>query len=398
MADQTTTIPKGWKMTTLGEVAELSKSQWKSGDADQKYIGLEHINQGDLTINGFGSSSKLDSNKFYFKKDDVLFGKLRPYFRKVWRAKFDGVCSTEIWVIRAKENNDQGFIFYLAANPVFVDKSMGASKGTHMPRADWDYLKGTEWSIPSLPEQRAIAAVLSPLDDKIELLREQNKTLEATAQAIFKEWFVNFNFPGATGKMIDSELGEIPMEWRVGKLGDEVKITMGQSPAGESYNENKEGMIFFQGRTDFGERFPKIRLYTNEPKRVAKKFDVLVSVRAPVGDINIASDDCCIGRGLATVSSKYKSYALYRIQSLKETFDKFETEGTVFGSINKDSFLNIEVLIPQIENVEAFDATINTIDKKIFNNHIQIQTLSALRDALLPKLMKGEVRVEGFND
>jgi len=225
------------------------------------------------------------------------------------------------------------------------------------------------------------------------LLREKNKTLEATAQAIFKEWFVNFNFPGATDKMIDSELGEIPEGWRAGKLGEEVKIVMGQSPSGESYNENENGEVFFQGRTDFSDRFPQVRLYTTEPKRMAERFDVLVSVRAPVGDINVASERCCIGRGLAAVRSDYKSYALYKIKSLKDAFNKFEAEGTVFGSINKDSFLNIEALIPATEVVKSFDGFANSLDEKIFNNYSQIQNLSTLRDTLLPKLMNGELKI-----
>src|SRR5690606_5152419 len=139
--------------------------------------------------------------------------------------------------------------------------------------------------------------------------------------ALFKEWFVDFNFLNGKGKpykksggkMMESELGEIPEGWRVGSLDEEFEITMGQSPPGESYNEKEEGMIFFQGRTDFQERFPKTRLYTTDPKRIAEKFDVLVSVRAPVGDINVAFERCCIGRGLAAVAGKYKSYALYKV-------------------------------------------------------------------------------------
>jgi type I restriction enzyme S subunit len=271
-----------------------------------------------------------------------------------------------------------------------------------MPRADWHFLEKTEWLIPPLPEQRAIAEVLSSLDDKIELLREQNKTLEATAQAIFKEWFVRFNFPNengepyatAGGKMIDSELGPIPEGWRVGRLGEEVKIVMGQSPNGESYNESGEGMIFFQGRADFQERFPKVRLFTTEPKKIAERFDVLVSVRAPVGDINVASESCCIGRGLASVSSNFKSYALYKVKSLQNILNKFETEGTVFGSINKDSLSDIEVIIPSKQVVTLFENFVSKFDQKIFNNFTQIQTLSTLRDTLLPKLMKGEIRVK----
>lgn len=389
MIDQTSTIPKGWKMTTLGEVAELSKSQWKSGDVDRKYIGLEHINQGDLTINGFGNSSKLDSNKFYFKKDDVLFGKLRPYFRKVWKAKFDGVCSTEIWVIRAKENYNQSFLFYLAANPVFIDKSMGASKGTHMPRADWDYLQNTEWLIPELPEQRAIAAVLLSLDDKIELLREQNKTLEAIAQTIFKEWFVNFNFPCATGKMVDSELGQIPEGWRIRKLGEEVKIVYGKNLPTESLTKSGYTVFGANGRIGFYDKF------------IYEKPQVLVSCRGEAsGKVNISLPESFVTNNslvLEIPDDSDLNFCFLKFFSLNNDYTNFVT-GSAQPQITIDSLKNCDLLLPQKEVMALFNIAVEPIDKKHLSNFYQIQTLSALRDTLLPKLMKGEIRVDGFRN
>lgn len=161
-----------------------------------------------------------------------------------------------------------------------------------------------------------------------------------------------------------------------------------------TFNENKQGIIFFQGRTDFGFRFPTIRLYTTEPSRIAEKFDVLVSVRAPVGDVNLASEKCCIGRGLAAVKSQYKSYCLHKIKSFKKLFNVFESEGTVFGSINKQSFNSLESIIPINKVIKDFEAIITTIDQKFYVNDLQIQTLTKIRDSLLPKLMSGQIRVE----
>ena len=192
--------------------------------------------------------------------------------------------------------------------------------------------------------------------------------------------------------MVESELGLIPKGWRVGKLGEEFDIVMGQSPKGSSYNELGDGMVFFQGRAEFQARFPKRRLYTTEPKRIAEKYDVLMSVRAPVGDINVASQKCCIGRGLAAIHSDKKAYALYKMISLSSHFDLFESEGTVFGSINKTSLESIKVAIPSAEIIDAFEVIAWEIDKKIFNNTEQIQILSKTRDTLLPKLMSGQVR------
>ncbi len=257
-------------------------------------------------------------------------------------------------------------------------------------------------------EQLEITKTLSNLDQKITLLRQQNETLEQLAQTLFKRWFVEFEYPSVAlakegvpqpykssgGKMINSELGEIPVGWRVGTLGEEFEILMGQSPPGSSFNTEKEGVVFYQGRTDFGFRFPTNRLYTTEPKRIASKFDVLVSVRAPVGDTNMATEECCIGRGIAAVKSDSKSYCFNKIKSLKKLFDIFEKEGTVFGSLSKTDFNDLEVVVPTNTIKNSFEETVFKIDLKIFNNELEIQTLTQLRDTLLPKLMSGELRVK----
>ena len=181
------TKPTEWREARFGDATVLVRDTWRPGQEEEAYIGLEHINEGDLTLKGIGRSTLLESNKTRFQSGDILFGKLRPYFRKVVVPDFAGVCSTDIWVIRAKEGYDQRYLFYFVANPVFVAQSSGASKGTKMPRADWDYLSNKEYNFPDLPEQREIASVLSSLDDKIKLLRKQNKTLEEMARAIFDE-------------------------------------------------------------------------------------------------------------------------------------------------------------------------------------------------------------------
>lgn len=230
--------------------------------------------------------------------------------------------------------------------------------------------------------REAIVLVLSSLDDKIELLRKQSETLEQIVQAIFNEWFVKL----AT----DSTL---PDGWKMGTLGEEFQITMGQSPKGETFNENGDGMIFFQGRTDFQSRFPKTRLYTTTPVRVAEPSDVLVSVRAPVGDINVALEQCCIGRGLAAIRGNAKSYTLYKILSMQTEIRAFDAEGTVFGSVSKTDLANIPVAIPSPDAVARFEAVASPFDQKILNNSRQAGTLSRVRDLLLPRLMSGEIRV-----
>jgi len=264
-----------------------------------------------------------------------------------------------------------------------------------------------------ITEQQAIACILGTLDDKIELNRRMNETLEEIARAIFKSWFVDFDpvwakaagqqpaglaphivdlFPDA---FEESELGEIPKGWEVGTVGEDFDITMGQSPPGETYNEDGEGLPFYQGRRDFGFRYPSLRVYCTAPTRFAKPGDTLVSVRAPVGDINMAIEDCCVGRGVAAVRHKTgsRSYTYYAMQSLRTLFDRFEAEGTVFGSLNKRDFHNLPFLIPPTQVVAKFEQQLFPIDQLIETSEQQVQTLAELRDTLLPKLISGELRV-----
>ena len=176
-------------------------------------------------------------------------------------------------------------------------------------------------------------------------------------------------------------------------LSDIAEITMGQSPSGKSYNEKGEGAVFYQGRAEFGWRFPAQRLFTTEPKRMARKGDVLMSVRAPVGDLNVAYEDCCIGRGLASIHSRYPSFCFYLMRSLKYKLDAYNGEGTVFGSINGRALNSLSIGLPNADDIIAFEDFAAPIDQRILTNVTEERNLANLRDVLLPKLMSGEIDV-----
>ena len=184
---------------------------------------------------------------------------------------------------------------------------------------------------------------------------------------------------------------------RTAVLSDLATITMGQSPAGSSYNESGIGAVFHQGRGEFGWRFPTQRLFTTEPKRIAQTNDVLMSVRAPVGDLNIAYESCCIGRGLAAISSKYSSYCFYLMRSLRKELDAYNGDGTVFGSINRKALNELSIPLPQSKDLDAFEIAASPIDRRIRENETENRRLCELRDALLPKLMSGEIDVSKVN-
>lgn len=274
------------------------------------------------------------------------------------------------------------WIYYYLKSDVAQGEIHANRKGTTQEYITLGDLRNFPIAIPPLPEQKSIAAILSSLDDKIDLLHRQNKTLEALAETLFRQWFVE-----------EAEEG-----WEIGTIEDEFSFTMGQSPSGSSFNEEGKGMVFFQGRTDFGFRFPDPRVYTDEPNRLARKFDTLVSVRAPVGDMNMAVEECCLGRGVAAFRYKdnpsYHTYTYYKLRSLMAQIKQFEDSGTVFGSIGKDDFNKLKNILPSSKLVEKFQAQAAPLDEKIYKNTLQIKTLTRLRDTLLPKLMSGEVRVK----
>ena len=233
--------------------------------------------------------------------------------------------------------------------------------------------------LPPIEEQRKIVGLLKMLDGKIKQNTEINDNLQQQAKSLYEEMFLN----NPDADMVS------------GTLSDIAKITMGQSPSGSSYNEESVGEIFYQGRAEFGFRFPTRRLFTTEPKRMAEPGDVLLSVRAPVGDLNVAYEKCCIGRGLGAIHSKTgdSSFMLYTMFALKPQLDVFNGEGTVFGSINRDGLSNLPVNIPSAEEIAKFEATVRPMDNLIRTNHEEICRLQSIRDSLLPKLMSGEIDV-----
>lgn len=359
----------------------------------EDYISTENMlpEKGGITVASSFPSGKVTE----FQENDILISNIRPYFKKIWKADRRGCCSNDVLCIRANNNVDAEFLYYLLSQDLFFAYVMSGANGSKMPRGDKQQIMNWEIEIPSEKEdQRRIASILSSLDRKIELNNKINADLEEMAQAIFKNWFVDFE-PFKDGKFVDSELGMIPEGWKVGTLADIAEITMGQSPAGNSLNENREGMIFYQGSSDFGFRFPSIRVFTTEPKRLAVANSVLFSVRAPVGDINVAKEECCIGRGVASIKSKYghDSYLFYTMKSLHKLFDSFDGEGTVFGSINKKTLSAIQILLPSDGIVEQFNNIASSFDDRIRSLSDENSRLSLLRDTLLPRLMSGELEV-----
>ena len=305
------------------------------------------------------------------------------------------------------------FLLYLFRN-LGVEMTKYGSGGTVYSNISKSLFESIEVEIPdSLDTQLAIANVLASLDAKIANNNARSKTLEEIAQAIFKSWFIDFDpvkakmageipagmdtataalFPDS---MQESELGIIPKGWTVEKFGEVNDLLMGQSPPGNTYNSEGEGLPFYQGRTDFGFRFPKQRIFCTQENRVALPGETLVSVRAPVGDVNQAIEKCIIGRGVAATMHKSKSgaYTFSLLKSLYPRLAYYNGEGTVFGAINRSDFNNMSVVEPTAPLVESYEAICGPMNQQIRSLFLATEALIQLRDSLLPRLISGELQI-----
>ena len=368
-----------WKEYKLGDIANFTTGKLNSNAA------VENGQYPFFTC----SPQTFRIDTYAFDQDAILLAGNNAegnFNIKRYSGKFNAYQRT--YVISEKNTNEVDLSYLFYALKLCLNDFKHISQGTATKFLTAQILNSFPINLPSLPTQQKIAAILSSLDDKIELNNKINENLEQQAQALFKSWFIDFEPFG----------GKMPDGWKVGKLSEIAEITMGQSPDGKSYNEDGIGTVFYQGRAEFGTRFPTRRLFTTEPKRMAKKFDTLMSVRAPVGDTNIANEDCCIGRGLAAIHSKdnHQSFVHYTVLSLRTQLDIFNGEGTVFGCINRDALNNMEIVIPAKNDLDKFEQIVASMDADIFNRSEENSRLINIRDSLLPKLMNGEIESQYF--
>ena len=348
------------------------------------YLRITDIkDDGTLNLQDLKSVDDVKASEYLLKPNDIVFARTgastgRNYFYDGTDGEFVYAGFLIKFSIDEKKVNPK-YIKYFCQSKQYKDWINSFNTGSTRGNINAQTLGKMPIPLIERKTQDALVSIISSIDEKIKKNNAINNNLEQQAQAIYQRMF------------IDNESSD----WEEGTLSDIADITMGQSPSGSSYNEDGNGTIFFQGRAEFGFRFPTVRLYTTEPKRMACTNDTLMSVRAPVGDLNVAHTDCCIGRGLAAIHSKnnHQSFVLYTMFSLKKQLDVFNGEGTVFGSINRISLNDMPLIIPSSDKLDEFEALVAPMDAAIRNNYDEICRLEQLRDSLLPKLMSGELDI-----
>lgn len=234
----------------------------------------------------------------------------------------------------------------------------GSASGATVKHTSPDRIKKCKVRIPiSLNDQKNIGQTLSAYNDLIDTNRRRIQLLEESVRPLFREWFVYFRFPGHEKvKIVDG----VPEGWEKRRLVEVADIVMGQSPKSEYYNDNGMGLPFHQGVTGFGDRYPTNQIYCTQKNRMAQAGDILFSVRAPVGRINISTEKIIIGRGLSAIRSKdnHQSYLFYE---LKNHFFKEDMigVGAIFASITKKDLETVVVIYPDEKTIEQFESITN---------------------------------------
>ena len=351
-------------------------------------VTVEHLGNRVFTEQNLPMVSDTDKerlNKYVLKEGDIVFSRVGSVDRCSYvDAAHDGwMFSGRCLRVRPNEQLDAMFLYYYFCLEETKQFVRNIAVGATMPSINTKLLGEVPITFPSIEQQARVAQLLSAIDDKIENNSKINDNLQQQAMALYALMF----------------LDNPAFETTVGTLKDIADITMGQSPSGSSYNEDGNGEVFYQGRAEFGYRFPTRRLYTTEPKRMAEAGDVLLSVRAPVGDLNVAYERCCIGRGLGAIHGRngYQSFVLYTMFALRPQLDVYNGEGTVFGSINRSALNDMPIDIPTEDSIAAFEAIARPMDDMIRSNYEENCRLQELRDSLLPRLMSGEVDVSDID-
>jgi|WetSurMetagenome_2_1015567.scaffolds.fasta_scaffold33027_3 type I restriction enzyme, S subunit len=291
---------------------------------------------------------------------------------------------------------DNHFLYYLLKNSVEYIKSLGT--GTTFSEVSGNVLKRIEFCFPeNIIEQSRIASILSSLDDKIELNLQMNKTLEAIAQAIFKKWFVDFRFPGFDGELVEG----LPKGWKKCKLGEAINVKGGTTPStskpeywnGENYWATPKDLSFLTAPV----LLTTERRITEEGIKqissgILPKGTLLLSSRAPIGYFAITQIPVSINQGFIAIQGKLVSN-LFMLFWLKINMDiiKARANGSTFQEISKSNFKEIEITVPSAETSKSFEQVITPIFERIVSNDKENQTLTLLRDTLLPKLMAGKI-------
>lgn len=360
-----------WKPVKFGDVVTEPKESTRDivGDGFEHIVGLEHIETENIHLKRWMEVGGETTFSKVFRKGDVLFGRRRAYLKKAALANFDGVCSGDITVFRTKPNLLPDLLPFIVNNERFFDYAIKHSAGGLSPRVKFKDLANFEFLLPPKEEQKKLAELLWTMDDVVEKEKMTLEKLEIVKKT-------------NSAKLLSNIITTT-------KLKDLADIIMGQSPDGKTYNKEGRGMAFLQGNAEFTDFGPANVLFTTAPNKIAKPNDILISVRAPVGELNIAQKEFCIGRGLAAIRLKDPKLINFVFEYIKNSKDELHrlSTGSTFKAINKDILHGLEIKISH-ENKENEKILnfYNVINKDITTCETKIYSSKSLQKSLINQI------------
>lgn len=389
-------IPEAWKVDNLGSIAVFQNGR-SSPDRDT---------QSDYPVYGangiIGYTNQINANA-----GTVVVGRVGAYCGSLYYSQNPSWVTDNAIKGTPKTNIDPKYLFYLLGTLNLNSRSGGSGQ----PLVNQEILNSISIAVPPYSEQQQIASILSSLDDKIELNRKINKTLEEIGKALFKRWFVDFEFPNddgkpyksSGGKMVDSELGEIPKDWEVKRLSDFGKIVCGKTPP-------KSETSFFDGVTPFI-KIPDMRGNTfivntedalsekgrnYQENKTLPKYSLCVSCIATVGLVSITSQESQTNQQINSIipnDLKYLTFLYYQLKSMERKLIDYASGGSATPNLNTGDFAGLSIVFPQNEILNSFFTVVWPLFEQILNNYLENSSLEQMRDSLLPRLMTGKLRV-----
>ena len=420
-------INKDWKEVKLGDIVYFNPKESLIKGKIYKKVSMDCLKPKTREIIKYELDKFKGGSKF--RNGDTLFARITPCLEngKIAQVSFldnkeIGFGSTEFIVLREKENitlND--YIYYLFITDKIKNIAIKSMTGTSgRQRVQEDVLKYTIVKLPPLAEQKHIASILSALDDKIELNNKTNKILEEMAQTIFKEWFINFNFPNEDGKpykksggeMIDSELGKIPKGWKIGTIGDYAKLKSGFAFKNSWWQNDGIPVIKIQNISSGNLNLEQCSFVSEDKYNIAENFrvnggDLLITLTGSLGKFTIvpkldkdALVNQRVGKFFLGEEPVKKLPFLYGILNELKDLIVSLANGSVQQNISPNDVENVKIIFPNDKILNKYNNLMQDIFYKIIFNQRENKKLSNIRDSLLPKLMTpkgrradGEIRV-----
>lgn len=379
-----------WKIYKLKEVAEIKYGK-----------NHKHLSDGNIPVYGSGGIMRY-ADTFLYDRESILIPR-KGTLSNLFYVNIPFWSVDTMFYTKIKEGNNGKYLYYLLKSMDLASMNVGSA----VPSLTTEVLNKIEINLPDEDTQVEIASILSSLDDKIELNLQMNQTLEAMAQAIFKEWFVNFNFPGFDGELVEG----LPKGWKETTLNEVIELIIdhrGKTPAklgGEWVDEGipaisaknvKDGRLL--NLSDVG--YVDEDLYKKWMKEKLHPYDILLTSEGPLGEVAIliSNTKYCLSQRLFAlrVNTNIKASFLYlylRSVSGKDNVSKRATGSTVVG-IRQSELRLVEVLLPKADVQIRFDEIVRPLLERIDENYNEISTLTQIRDSLLPKLMTGKIEIQ----